>query len=151
VGQRIEGLNLGADDYLAKPFAIAELLARIRAVARRRRDEPEDGRLWVADLVVDVRRHAVERSGRRIQLTPKEFQLLEYLTRNAGHVVSRTMITEKVWGHGFDSYSNAIDVHVNHLRNKVDRGFDRKLLHTVKGIGYVLEDRSSPHAASHDG
>jgi DNA-binding response OmpR family regulator len=150
VGQRIEGLNLGADDYLAKPFAIAELLARIRAVARRRRDEPEDGRLCVADLVVDVRRHAVERAGRRIMLTPKEFQLLEYLTRNTGHVVSRTMITEKVWGHGFDSYSNAIDVHVNHLRNKVDRGFERKLLHTVKGVGYVLEDRSSPHAALHD-
>jgi two-component system OmpR family response regulator len=98
----------------------------------------------VADLVVDVVRHAVERGGRRIQLTLKEFQLLEYLMRNAGHVVSRTMITEKVWGHGFDSYSNAIDVHVNHLRNKIDRGFERKLLHTVKGVGYVLEDRAGP-------
>jgi DNA-binding response OmpR family regulator len=86
----------------------------------------------------------LERAGRRIELTPKEFALLEYLLRNAGHVVSRTMITEKVWGYGFDSHNNVIDVHVNRLRNKMDRGFGTKLIHTVKGIGYVLEDRGTP-------
>ncbi len=143
VGDRIEGLNLGADDYLVKPFAFAELTARIRAIARRRLGEPADGRLEVADLVLDVSRHAVERGGHAIDLTPKEFALLEYLMRNAGHVLSRTMITEKVWGYGFDTYSNLIDVHINHLRKKVDRDFEPKLIHTVKGVGYVLEDRSA--------
>jgi len=143
VADRIRGLNLGADDYLVKPFAFAELLARIQAVARRSLAEPDDGRLAAADLVLDLRRHAVERSGRGVELTPKEFSLLEYLLRNQGHAVSRAMITEKVWGHGFDSYSNLIDVHINHLRKKLDHGFQPKLIHTVKGVGYVLEDRSS--------
>jgi DNA-binding response OmpR family regulator len=143
VSKRIEGLNLGADDYLAKPFAFAELLARIRAIARRQRPEVADGRLEVADLVLDVERHAVTRAGARIHLTPKEFQLLEHLMRNQGFVASRSMIAEKVWGYGFESYSNAIDVHVNSLRKKVDRDFEPKLIHTVKGIGYVLEDRSA--------
>ncbi len=142
VTDRIEGLNLGADDYLVKPFAFAELLARIQAVARRSLSEPDDGRLAVADLVLDLRRHAVERGGRPVELTPKEFALLEYLLRNEGHVVSRAMITEKVWGYGFDSYSNLIDVHINHLRKKLDHDFEPKLIHTVKGVGYVLEDRS---------
>jgi DNA-binding response OmpR family regulator len=141
VGSRIEGLELGADDYLAKPFALAELLARIRAVARRQQRQAKDGVVRVADLVVDVERHHVERGGRRIQLTPKEFQLLEYLALNAGYVVSRSMIAEKIWGQGFESYSNAIDVHVNNLRKKIDRG-GGKLIHTVKGLGYVLEERS---------
>jgi heavy metal response regulator len=143
VSDRIRGLNLGADDYLTKPFAFAELLARVRAIARRRMGEPRDGRISVADLVLDVNRHAVERAGTSIELTPKEFSLLEYLMRNEGHVVSRTMITEKVWGYGFDSYSNLIDVHMNHLRKKIDRDFEPKLLHTVKGVGYVLEDRTA--------
>jgi len=145
---RIRGLNLGADDYLSKPFAFAELLARIRAVARRRLAEPMDGRLQVEDLVLDTRRHVVERAGRPVELTPKEFVLLEYLMRNADQVVSRAMITEKVWGHNFDSYSNLIDVHINHLRKKMDRGRDPKLIHTVKGIGYYLgrRDRPDPQA-----
>jgi DNA-binding response OmpR family regulator len=142
VADRIRGLNLGADDYLVKPFAFAELLARIQAVARRSLSEPDDGRLSIADLVVDLRRHAVERSGLSVDLTPKEFSLLEYLLRNAGHAVSRAMITEKVWGYGFDTYSNLIDVHINHLRKKIDQDFELKLLHTVKGVGYMLEDRS---------
>ncbi len=142
VTDRIRGLNLGADDYLVKPFAFAELLARIQAVARRSLSEPDDGHLAVADLVLDLRRHAVERSGRPVELTPKEFSLLEYLLRNEGHAISRTMITEKVWGYGFDTYSNLIDVHINHLRKKVDQDFERKLIHTVKGVGYMLEDRS---------
>jgi two-component system copper resistance phosphate regulon response regulator CusR len=140
VGSRIEGLELGADDYLAKPFALAELLARIRAVARRQQRQARDGVVRVGDLVVDTERHHVERGGRRVQLTPKEFQLLEYLALNAGYVVSRSMIAEKIWGQGFESYSNAIDVHVNNLRKKVDRGV-AKLIHTVKGLGYVLEER----------
>jgi two-component system copper resistance phosphate regulon response regulator CusR len=140
VGSRIEGLELGADDYLAKPFALAELLARIRAVARRQQRQAKDGVVRVGDLVVDTERHHVERGGRRIQLTPKEFQLIEYLALNVGYVVSRSMIAEKIWGHGFESYSNAIDVHVNNLRKKIDRG-GAKLIHTVKGLGYVLEER----------
>jgi two-component system copper resistance phosphate regulon response regulator CusR len=140
VGSRIEGLELGADDYLAKPFALAELLARIRAVARRQQRQVKDGVVRVGDLVVDTERHHVERGGRRIQLTPKEFQLIEYLALNVGYVVSRSMIAEKIWGHGFESYSNAIDVHVNNLRKKIDRG-GAKLIHTVKGLGYVLEER----------
>jgi DNA-binding response OmpR family regulator len=143
VGRRIEGLNLGADDYLAKPFAFAELLARIRAIARRHGSGAGAGRLQVADLELDAERHAVSRAGKRIHLTPKEFQLLEYLMDSAGYVASRSMIAEKVWGYGFESYSNAIDVHVNSLRKKVDRDFEPKLIHTVKGIGYVLEDRSA--------
>jgi len=145
---RIRGLNLGADDYLSKPFAFAELLARIRAVARRRLAEPMDGRLEVEDLVLDTRRHVVERAGRPVELTPKEFVLLEYLMRNAEQVVSRAMITERVWGHNFDSYSNLIDVHINHLRKKMDRGLEPKLIHTVKGIGYYLgrRDRPDPQA-----
>jgi DNA-binding response OmpR family regulator len=141
VADRIRGLNLGADDYLVKPFAFAELVARIQAVARRVLAEPGDGRLEAADLVVDVRRHAVLRGGRPIDLTPKEFALLEYLMRNQGVALSRTMITERVWGHGFDGYSNLIDVHINHLRKKIERGFGKKLIHTVKGVGYVLEER----------
>ena len=118
---RIRGLNLGADDYLVKPFAFAELLARIRAMARRTLGEPGDGRLGCADLELDLRRHAVERGGTPIELTPKEFSLLEYLLRHHGQVVSRAMITEKVWGYGFDTYSNLIDVHINHLRKKIDQ------------------------------
>jgi two-component system copper resistance phosphate regulon response regulator CusR len=146
VADRIRGLNLGADDYLVKPFAFAELLARIQAVARRSLSEPDDGRLTIADLVLDLRRHAVQRSGRAVELTPKEFSLLEYLLRNTGHAVSRAMITEKVWGYGFDTYSNLIDVHINHLRKKLDQDFEPKLIHTVKGVGYVLEDRDTAGA-----
>jgi len=143
VQDRIRGLNLGADDYLVKPFAFAELLARINAVARRTAAEPGDGKIVLADLELDLRRHAVCRAGQEIELTPKEFSLLEYLMRNQGQALSRAMITEKVWGYGFDTYSNLIDVHINHLRKKVDKGFEPKLLHTVKGVGYVFEDRSA--------
>ena len=146
VSHRIEGLNLGADDYLAKPFAFAELLARIRAIGRRSLDRPPAERMEIADLVVDVKAHRVERAGRRVDLTPKEFNLLVYLVQNASQVVSRTMLVEKVWGYGFDAHNNVIDVHVNRLRKKVDRGFGTKLIHTVKGIGYVAEDRGEDSA-----
>jgi DNA-binding response OmpR family regulator len=142
VTHRVEGLNLGGDDYLAKPFAFAELLARVRALGRRWLGHPDDGCIVVADLVLDVHARRVERAGRRLDLTPKEFALLEYLMQNSGQVVSRTMITEKVWGYGFDAHNNVIDVHVNRLRGKMDRGFGSKLIHTVKGVGYVIEYRS---------
>lgn len=155
VGDRVRGLELGADDYLPKPFAFAELLARIRAVARRRLGEPEEGRLGASDLSVDLHRRTVERNGRRIDLSPKQFALLEYLLRHQGHVVSRTMITENVWGWGFESFSNLIDVHINRLRKKVDHGFARRLIHTVKGAGYILElrddDAESDAAGSSEG
>jgi DNA-binding response OmpR family regulator len=141
VASRVRGLELGADDYLAKPFALAELLARIKALVRRR-ERPLASRIQVGDLCLDVAAHRVERAGRIVPLTPREFDLLAYLMRHEGSVISRQMIVERVWGAGFDSYSNAIDVHVNNLRNKVDKPFAVRLIHTVKGIGYVVEDRS---------
>jgi heavy metal response regulator len=141
VSDRIQGLNLGADDYLAKPFAFAELVARIRAIARRATTESDQGRLEIADVVVDVARHRVTRGGEEIELTPKEFQIFEFLMRNAGQVVSRTMIIERVWGYGFDPYSNLIDVHMNRLRRKIDRDPRTRLIHTLKGVGYILEPR----------
>ncbi len=141
VASRVRGLELGADDYLAKPFALAELLARIRALVRRR-ERPLANRMQVGELCVDISAHQVKRGGKTIALTPREFDLLAYLMRHEGSVVSRQMIIERVWGEGFDSYSNAIDVHVNNLRNKVDKPFDARLIHTVKGVGYVIEDRS---------
>jgi two-component system copper resistance phosphate regulon response regulator CusR len=151
VGDRVRGLELGADDYLPKPFAFAELLARIRAVARRRLGEPEEGRLAAGDLTVDLHRRTVERGGRRVDLSPKQFSLLEYLLRHQGHVVSRTMITENVWGWGFESFSNLIDVHINRLRKKIDHGFQTRLIHTVKGAGYILEMRDDEGEAAAGG
>lgn len=141
VPDRVRGLNLGADDYLTKPFAFAELLARVQALGRRHGGEPEDGMLRLADLELDTRRRIARRGGERIELTAKECALLEYFLRNPGQVLSRTMITERLWGYSFDSYSNVIDVHIAHLRKKIDRAHEGKLLHTVKGVGYVLEDR----------
>jgi DNA-binding response OmpR family regulator len=141
VADRIHGLNLGADDYLPKPFAFAELIARIRAIGRRATAESDDGQLEIADVVVDVARHRVTRGGSEIELTPKEFQIFEFLVRHAGEVVSRTMILERVWGYGFDPYSNLIDVHMNRLRRKVDRDHGTRLIHTLKGVGYILEPR----------
>ena len=142
VASRVRGLELGADDYLAKPFALAELLARVRALARRR-ERPLANRMQLADLSIDIAGHQVRRAGKTIALTPREFDLLAYLVRHESSVVSRQMIIERVWGEGFDSYSNAIDVNVNSLRNKVDRPFEVRLIHTVKGVGYVAEDRSA--------
>ena len=143
VADRVRGLNLGADDYLPKPFAFAELVARIRAVGRRATAESDEGRLEIADALVDITRHRVERGGREVDLTPKEFQIFEFLMRHAGQVVSRTMILERVWGYGFDPYSNLIDVHMNRLRRKIDRDQATRLIHTLKGVGYILEPRPS--------
>jgi heavy metal response regulator len=136
----VEGLNLGADDYVVKPFSINELLARTRAILRRARGE-KVSKLHVADLTMDFRTYKVFRGGKRIDLTPKEYALLEYLMENEGQILTRTMISESIWDYHFDSLTNVIDVHVYHLRNKIDRGFEPKLLHTIKGVGYVLERR----------
>ncbi|HXV35612.1 MAG TPA: response regulator transcription factor [Myxococcota bacterium] len=143
VADRVRGLEAGADDYLPKPFALAELVARVHALARRRWEVPAGGRVRVADLELDVAARRVTRARRAIDLSPRQFALLEYLLRNCGHAVSRSMLTENVWGHGFESRSNAIDVQINYLRQKVDRDFEPKLIHTLKGFGYILEDRSA--------
>jgi two-component system OmpR family response regulator len=135
VDDRVEGLRAGCDDYLTKPFAFAELLARLEAVTRRASAET---RLKHADLEMDLLSRTVTRAGRVIDLLPREFRLLEYLMRNAEHIVTRTMLLEKVWDHHFDPQTNVIDVHVSRLRMKIDKGFDRPLLHTVRGAGYTL-------------
>jgi heavy metal response regulator len=140
VPDRVQGLDAGADDYLVKPFAFAELLARLRALLRR--GTAQSSVIRVGDLVLDAAARTVERSGTRLELTAKEFALLEYLARHAGEVVTRTMIAEHVWNLDFDSFSNVIDVYIRYLRRKVDDPFDTKLIHTRRGIGYVLQPPS---------
>ena len=140
VEDRVKGLELGADDYLVKPFAFSELLARIRTILRRS-TKPQQDLLRVSDLEVDLVRHRATRSGQRLELRPKEFALLALLTRRTGEVLSRTFIAEQVWDMNFDSDSNVVDVHVRRLRKELDDPFERKLIHTVWGAGYVLEDR----------
>jgi len=143
VPDRVRGLELGADDYLVKPFAFSELLARMRTILRRGGGGPRQATaLRVADLEIDAERHKATRRGRPLDLTPKEFLLLSLLARRAGDVLSRTLIAEQVWDINFDTGTNVVDVHVRRLRSKVDDPFEAKLIHTVRGIGYVLEDRS---------
>jgi heavy metal response regulator len=137
VEDKVQGLDAGADDYLTKPFAFAELLARVRALLRRG-SEAHLPQLQVADLVLEPATRTVRRAGETIALTNREFALLEYLMRNQGRVLSRTMIAEHVWDYSFDSTTNVIDVYVNYLRKKIDAGREPKLLHTVRGVGYVL-------------
>lgn len=140
VQDRVRGLELGADDYLVKPFAFSELLARIRSVLRRGASrQPEQ--LRVGDLEMDLLRHKAERAGKRVELSPKEFGLLSLLMRRAGEVLSRTVIAEQVWDMNFDSDTNVVDVHIRRLRAKVDDPYEPKLIHTVRGVGYVLEER----------
>lgn len=139
VDDRITGLNLGADDYLPKPFSFAELLARLHAVLRRS-DGLSTKPIVVGDMTIDLLRRSVTRAGKRLDLTPREFSMLEYLGRNAGRVLTRTMLLEHIWDLHQDPLTNVVDVHVNRLRRKIDHGFNRSLLHTIRGVGYVLRD-----------
>jgi two-component system copper resistance phosphate regulon response regulator CusR len=141
VSDRVKGLDLGADDYLTKPFSLTELLARVRAVGRRS-NRPSESVLKVQDLVLDRVQHVVTRAGQPINLTPKEFALLEYLMRNAGRPVSRAMIVEHVWNLGFDSTTNVVDVYINYLRKKIDSGASTRLIRTIRGVGYQIGKES---------
>ena len=140
VDDRVKGLKAGGDDYLTKPFALTELLARIEALGRRLSSEEPATRFVVGDLVLDRLTHKVMRGGMSIVLQPREYRLLEYLMRNAGQVVTRTMLLENVWDYHFDPQTNVIDVHISRLRGKIDKGFDKPLLHTVRGAGYMIRD-----------
>ncbi|HMT14036.1 MAG TPA: response regulator transcription factor [Aestuariivirga sp.] len=138
VDERVKGLRAGGDDYLAKPYAFAELLARVEGLARRKVGEGQETRLRAAELEIDLLSRTVTRAGKPILLQPREFKLLEYLVRNAGHIVTRTMLLENVWDYHFDPQTNVIDVHVSRLRAKIDKGFDEPLLQTVRGAGYMI-------------
>ncbi|WP_029459952.1 response regulator transcription factor [Solidesulfovibrio alcoholivorans] len=140
VDDRVKGLRAGGDDYLVKPYAFAELLARLEALLRRGRADPPDTTLKIADLEMDLVARTVKRAGKPIELKPKEFALLEYLMRHAGHVVTRTMLLENVWDYSFDPQTNVIDVHISRLRQKIDKGHDKPLLATIRGAGYSLRD-----------
>ncbi len=139
VEDKVTGLNKGADDYLTKPFAFSELLARVRSLLRRGQAETQTI-LQVSDLTLDLISHKVKRNGEEIELTGKEYSLLEYFMRNVGKVLTRTMIAEHVWDYNFDTFTNVIDVYVNHLRKKIDKSHEQKLLHTLRGVGYVMKE-----------
>jgi two-component system OmpR family response regulator len=138
VDDRVKGLQIGSDDYLPKPFAFAELLARVQALMRRRSGSTETTHLEVGDLSLDLITREVSRAGRRIELQPLEYSLLAYLMRNSGKVVSKTMIMERVWDYHFDPQTNVVEARICRLRDKIDKGFDQKLIHTIRGVGYVL-------------
>jgi two-component system OmpR family response regulator len=138
VDDRVKGLQAGGDDYLTKPFAFAELLARVQALVRRATRTPDPTTLEVADLQLDLLSRRVTRAGRAIDLRPREFTLLEYLMRHTGRIISRTMILSQIWNYSFDPQTNVVDVLVSRLRDKIDRPFETKLLHTIRGVGYVL-------------
>ena len=141
VDDRIKGLHAGGDDYLVKPFAFSELLARIQSLIRRASSIAEPTTLTVGELMIDLLKRKVLRSGKEIELQPREFALLEYLMRNKGMVVSKTMIMEHVWDYNFDPQTNVVEVRICQLRDKIDRSFDNKFIHTIRGVGYVLEER----------
>ncbi len=141
VDDRVEGLRAGSDDYLTKPFAFSELLARIEALVRRATaPETTATELRVDDLELNLLKHVVMRAGQVVELQPREYRLLEYLMRNAGQVVTRTMLLENVWDYNFDPQTNVIDVQISRLRSKIDKGFDKTLLHTVRGTGYMISE-----------
>jgi DNA-binding response OmpR family regulator len=141
VDDRIKGLQAGGDDYLIKPFAFSELLARIQSLIRRAGSIAEPTTLTEGELMIDLLKRKVLRSGKEIELQPREFALLEYLMRNKGMVVSKTMIMEHVWDYNFDPQTNVVEVRICQLRDKIDRSFDNKFIHTIRGVGYVLEER----------
>ena len=140
VDERVKGLRAGGDDYLAKPYAFAELLARVEGLGRRKIGEASETKIKAADLEIDLLTRSVTRGGKPILLQPREFKLLEYLMRNAGHIVTRTMLLENVWDYHFDPQTNVIDVHISRLRSKIDRGFDEPALQTIRGAGYMIRD-----------
>ncbi len=140
LADRVKGLEGGSDDYLTKPFAFSELLARVRAIMRRASGTAEPTSLTVADLSMNLLSREVTRAGERLDLQPREFALLSYLMRNAGVVVSKTMIMEHVWDYNFDPQTNVVEVRISRLRDKIDRGFENKLIHTIRGVGYVLRE-----------
>src|SRR5512139_565660 len=144
IDDRVKGLQTGSDDYLTKPFAFSELLARVQALIRRATGLSEPTRLAVGDLSMDLITREVTRGGRKIELQPLEVSLLEYLMRNAGRVVSKTMIMEHVWDYNFDPQTNVVESRICRLRDKVDRDSDKSLIHTVRGVGYVLKESNSP-------
>jgi two-component system OmpR family response regulator len=144
VDDRVRGLHIGGDDFLTKPFAFAELLARVQALLRRAPETGEPTELHVADLAIDLLARTVTRAGRRIDLRPREYALLEYLARHANQVVSKTMILSRIWNYSFDPRTNVVDVLVHRLREKIDEGFEPKLLHTRRGMGYLLGPTSEP-------
>ena len=139
VEDRVQGLEAGADDYLIKPFSFSELMARVKALSRRQVQAQPEEELVSGDLTLDLQRREARRGQDAIELTAKEFQLLEYLMRNAGHVLTRTQILDHVWGYNFDSFSNVVDIYVHYLRNKIDRGYSEPLIRTVRGVGYSLK------------
>ncbi len=141
IEHRVTGLQLGADDYLPKPFSMDELTARIHALIRRSTKDPSPT-ILIADLEIDPQAHTIKRGGKDIDLPAKEFSVLEFLARNKGNVVTRTMILDHVWGSEFETLSNVVDVYIKNLRNKIDNGFDTKLLHTIRGKGYILREES---------
>ena len=141
IDDRVKGLQTGGDDYLTKPFAFSELLARIQALIRRASGLAEPTRLTIGDLSMNLLTREVAREGRKIELKPIEFSLLEYLIRSAGRVVSKTMIMEHVWDYNFDPQTNVVEARICRLRDKIDRDFDKKLIHTVRGVGYVLKEK----------
>jgi two-component system copper resistance phosphate regulon response regulator CusR len=149
VEDRVEGLNLGADDYLPKPFSFSEVLARVRAIVRRKSADVQSSVLTMADLKVDLLSRRVERGSREIVLTSKVFELLEYLMRNKGRVLSRPILMEHIWDMNFDSETNVVDVLINRLRRKVDDEFTVKLIHTVRGAGYVLKESADESSATY--
>ncbi len=140
VADRVQGLDAGADDYLVKPFALDELLARLRALVRRTEGDDQGEVLRLADVALDTRSHEAKRNGKLLPLTVKEFQLLEYLLRHPGRVLTREQITDQVWGYDADISSNVLETYVHYLRDKVDRGFGRPLIRTVRGIGYMMAE-----------
>ncbi len=141
VDERVKGLRSGADDYLAKPYSFAELLARVEGLGARKLLDAKDAKLKAMDLEMDLMTRTVTRGGKPVALQPREFKLLEFLVRNAGHIVTRTMLLENVWDYHFDPQTNVIDVHVSRLRAKLDKGFDTPLLQTVRGAGYMIRAR----------